>query len=105
MSTLTPTLSQNKLSATYGLDVLLTMLAPIFWGTTYIVTTQFLPPDKPLFAALMRVLPAGLLLLLFTRRLPQSGQWDTSYLTNHINISSIEAYTIRTMPSTVVRIK
>ncbi|HQU87532.1 MAG TPA: hypothetical protein PLC58_03010, partial [Denitromonas sp.] len=43
-------------------DALLTALAPIIWGTTYIVTTELLPPDRPLTAALLRVLPAGLLL-------------------------------------------
>ncbi|MDO5609310.1 MAG: EamA family transporter [Pseudomonadota bacterium] len=56
-------------------DVLLTALAPIIWGTTYIVTTEFLPPGKPLTAALLRLLPAGLLLLIWTRRWPASGQW------------------------------
>lgn len=27
--------------------ILLTALAPISWGTTYAVTTEFLPPDRP----------------------------------------------------------
>ncbi|MEO9322627.1 EamA family transporter [Nocardioides sp. C4-1] len=49
-------------------------VAPLAWGTTYLVTEQLLPPDRPLFAALMRALPAGLLLLLVVRRLPQ-GEW------------------------------
>ncbi|RMI33641.1 EamA family transporter [Nocardia stercoris] len=44
------------------------------WGSTYAVTTEFLPPDRPLFTALMRALPVGLLLLAITRKLPQ-GQW------------------------------
>ena len=44
------------------------------WGTTYIVTTELLPPDHPLFAALLRALPAGILALLISRRLPR-GQW------------------------------
>ncbi|MCP3822723.1 EamA family transporter [Streptomyces sp. A3M-1-3] len=38
-------------------------LAPMIWGTTYIATTEWLPPDRPLFAALMRALPVGILLL------------------------------------------
>lgn len=54
--------------------VAIAAVAPLAWGTTYLVTEQFLPPDRPLFAALMRALPAGLLLLLVVRRLPQ-GQW------------------------------
>ena len=45
-------------------DLLLTALAPLIWGSTYLVTTLFLPPDRPFTAALLRVLPAGVLLLL-----------------------------------------
>lgn len=56
-------------------DVLLTALAPIIWGTTYIVTTEFLPPGKPLTAALLRLLPAGLMLLIWTRCWPARDQW------------------------------
>lgn len=55
-------------------DLFLTALAPTIWGSTYIVTTEFLPDGFPLTAALFRALPAGLLLLLFARKLP-SGQW------------------------------
>ncbi|MEE1941803.1 EamA family transporter [Streptomyces sp. TRM 70361] len=54
--------------------LLLTALAPAIWGTTYLVTTELLPPDRPLLAAVLRALPAGLLLLALTRRLP-TGQW------------------------------
>ncbi|MEC3914047.1 EamA family transporter [Nocardia sp. CDC160] len=52
----------------------LTGLAPLVWGSTYAVTTTFLPPERPMFTAVMRVLPAGLLLLAMTRKLPH-GQW------------------------------
>ena len=48
-------------------DVALTALAPAIWGSTYLVTSEWLPPDRPFTAALLRVLPAGLLLLLITR--------------------------------------
>lgn len=81
----------HKLSASHGFNVLLTMLAPIFWGTTYIVTTQFLPPDKPLFAALMRVLPAGLILVMVTRKLPQYGQWWRIMILSFLNICCFQA--------------
>lgn len=50
-------------------DIVLTALAPLIWGSTYIVTSELLPPDRPFTAALIRVLPAGLLLLLVMRRL------------------------------------
>ena len=43
--------------------ILSTALAPLIWGSTYLVTTEFLPPNRPFTAALIRVLPAGLLLL------------------------------------------
>jgi probable blue pigment (indigoidine) exporter len=55
-------------------DLALTGLTPLVWGSTYAVTTEFLPPDRPLFTALMRALPAGLALLAVTRRLPR-GVW------------------------------
>ncbi|MFC9994594.1 EamA family transporter [Nocardia sp. NPDC127526] len=51
-----------------------TGLAPLVWGSTYAVTTEFLPDDRPMFTALMRALPAGLLLLAITRKLPH-GEW------------------------------
>ncbi|MEX0757390.1 MAG: DMT family transporter [Acidimicrobiia bacterium] len=40
-----------------------TLLAPISWGTTYVTITEFLPDDRPLTVAALRVLPAGLLLV------------------------------------------
>jgi probable blue pigment (indigoidine) exporter len=55
-------------------DLLLTALAPVVWGSTYIVTTELLPPGHPVFVSAARVLPAGLLLLLLVRQLPR-GAW------------------------------
>lgn len=52
----------------------LTALAPLVWGSTYAVTTEFLPPERPMFTAFVRALPAGLLLLAITRKLPH-GRW------------------------------
>lgn len=43
--------------------VFITALAPMIWGSTYFVTTEFLPPDQPFMAAAIRCLPAGLVLL------------------------------------------
>ncbi|QKV54410.1 EamA family transporter [Comamonas antarctica] len=57
-------------SLRHGRDVLLTALAPAIWGSTYIVASELLPPDRPFTAALIRVLPAGLLLLLFSWQAP-----------------------------------
>jgi len=55
-------------------DLLLAGLAPVIWGTTYLVTTQWLPQGYPLTTSLIRALPAGLLLLAFVRELPR-GIW------------------------------
>ncbi|MBB4955005.1 putative blue pigment (indigoidine) exporter [Agrobacterium vitis] len=52
----------------------ITALAPAIWGSTYIVTTSLLPQGYPLHAALLRALPAGLLLLLLVRQVPK-GWW------------------------------
>jgi len=51
-------------------DLALTALAPATWGSSYVVTTQLLPEHSPLTVALLRALPAGLLLLVFVRQLP-----------------------------------
>lgn len=56
------------------LDVLLTAAAPAVWGSTYLVTTEYLPDGYPLTVAMLRALPAGLLLLLLVRQCP-SGPW------------------------------
>ncbi|WP_107653601.1 EamA family transporter [Nocardia suismassiliense] len=58
----------------YAGTLAVTALTPIVWGSTYAITTEFLPPDRPLFTALMRALPAGLALLAITRVLPR-GNW------------------------------
>ncbi|OBY28662.1 EamA family transporter [Leisingera sp. JC1] len=50
--------------------LLLTALAPAIWGSSYFVTTTFLPGHSPLVVALLRALPAGLLLLVMVRQLP-----------------------------------
>lgn len=51
-----------------------TALAPAIWGSTYLVTTEWLPPDRPLLATTVRALPSGLILLLISRVLPK-GEW------------------------------
>lgn len=54
-------------------DFLLAASAPAVWGSTYIVTSEWLPEGYPLTAATLRALPAGLLLLAVTRRIPPVG--------------------------------
>ncbi|ACT13293.1 MULTISPECIES: EamA family transporter [Pectobacterium] len=78
-------------SSHYWRDVLLTALAPAIWGSTYIVTSELLPPDRPFTAALIRVLPAGLLLLLFTRRFPARQDWWRVVVLSALNIGVFQA--------------
>ncbi|MBD8170337.1 EamA family transporter [Erwinia persicina] len=75
----------------YLRDIMLTALAPAIWGSTYIVTSQLLPPDRPFTAALIRVLPAGLLLLLFTRRMPLRKDLWRLLVLSALNIGVFQA--------------
>ncbi|MFE9054315.1 EamA family transporter [Streptomyces mutabilis] len=68
--------------------IALTALAPVSWGTTYAVTTEFLPPDRPLFTGLMRALPAGLLLLALARVLPRGAWWWKAAVLGALNIGA-----------------
>jgi len=72
-------------------DVLLTAFAPLVWGSTYFVTTQALPPDRPLTAALLRCLPAGLLLLVFFRDWPGWRWLGRCALLSVLNIGLFQA--------------
>ncbi|WP_061960775.1 EamA family transporter [Demequina flava] len=67
---------------------LLTAIAPATWGTTYIVTTQFLPEGHPLFAALMRTLPAGLIAIAIARTLPRGDWWWKSLVLGTLNMAA-----------------
>ena len=55
----------------------LAALTPIIFGTTYLLTTEFLPPDRPLLAGLMRSLPTGLVLIIGSR-IPHVAGWLAS---------------------------
>ncbi|MCW4352200.1 EamA family transporter [Hoyosella sp. YIM 151337] len=69
-------------------DIALTLIAPITWGTTYVVTTELLPPDRPLLASLLRALPAGLLLLAITRQLPRGDWWWKAAVLGTLNFGA-----------------
>ncbi|SIQ09032.1 probable blue pigment (indigoidine) exporter [Micromonospora avicenniae] len=69
-------------------DVLLTAAAPTAWGTTYLVTSELLPPGHPIWSGALRALPAGLLLLALTRRLPHGRWWWRSAALGALNIGA-----------------
>jgi probable blue pigment (indigoidine) exporter len=65
-----------------------TAIVPAVWGTTYLVTTHLLPEGHPLFAAMMRSLPAGLIALLLARRLPRGSWWGKSLVLGTLNMAA-----------------
>ena len=56
-----------------------TVLAPISWGTSFVTITELLPDDRPLLLGAVRVVPAGLVLLvvgaLVSRWRPRGREW------------------------------
>lgn len=79
-----------KLTSRFS-DILVTAIAPISWGTTYIVTTEFLPANHPLLVASMRALPVGLLLTVGLRKLPQGIWWLRMLILGGLNIGIFQA--------------
>ncbi|MFE5484803.1 EamA family transporter [Streptomyces sp. NPDC056527] len=70
-------------------DTALTASAPMVWGTTFVVTTELLPPGHPLFAGLLRALPAGLIALAITRTLPRGAWWPRAVALGVLNIGAL----------------
>ncbi len=78
------------LSRNLILDLLLTALAPLSGDDLH----RHLPvssPDRPFIAALLRVLPAGIALLIWSRRFPQRGEWAKLIVTGILNIGAFQA--------------
>lgn len=69
------------------LNILLTALAPAVWGSTYLVTTELLPDGYPMTAAMLRALPAGVILLMLTRTLPRGIWLVRSFVLGALNFS------------------
>jgi probable blue pigment (indigoidine) exporter len=66
--------------------IALTAVPAAVWGSTYAVTQEWLPPDRPLFSATVRALPVGLLMLLWVRRRPRRDWWWRSAVLGSLNI-------------------
>ncbi|HLT10111.1 MAG TPA: DMT family transporter, partial [Micromonosporaceae bacterium] len=77
-------------AATWG-RAAVTAFAPATWGTTYLVTTELLPPGRPLFSAAVRALPAGLAVLAITRTLPRGAWWWRAACLGVLNIGGFFA--------------
>jgi probable blue pigment (indigoidine) exporter len=71
--------------------ILTTALAPAAWGTTYLTTTELLPPGRPLLAGTLRALPAGLVLAAATKRRPVGSWWAKALVLGMLNIGGFFA--------------
>ncbi len=70
-----------------NVDLLLTAIAPAIWGSTYLVTTELLPQGYPWTVAMLRALPAGLLLLVIVRQLPKGIWWSRVLILGALNFT------------------
>lgn len=68
-----------------GLVALVTLVAPLAWGTTYVVTATLLPADRPFFSAAVRALPVGLAIVA-VRGLPHGVWWWRSLVLGTCNM-------------------
>lgn len=68
--------------------LLVAAIAPIAWGSTYFVTRQVLPPDLPLWGAVLRALPAGVILLAIARQRPRGSWWYKSVVLGVLNVGA-----------------
>lgn len=66
--------------------ILVTAIAPIAWGSGYVVTHSLLPAESPLWGGVLRALPAGLIVLLLARRLPRGSWWWRSLVLGTLNV-------------------
>lgn len=70
---------------------LVTAVAPIAWGTTYFVTQRYLPADHPLYGAVFRALPAGIVLLALSGRRPHGALWWKALVLGTLNMGAFFA--------------
>ena len=68
--------------------LLVAVIGPVAWGSTYFVTRQVLPVDYPLWGAVIRALPAGLILLAIARQRPHGSWWWKSVVLGALNVGA-----------------
>ena len=66
--------------------IAVTAIAPVAWGSTYVVTRNLLPADSPLWGGVLRALPAGIIVLLIARTLPRGEWWWRSLVLGTLNV-------------------
>ncbi|WP_429134755.1 DMT family transporter [Aeromonas veronii] len=72
------------------MPMLIALLAPLLWGSTYAVVSLYLTDYSPYWVAVWRALPAGLLLLLLYPRMPPLP-WGKQFLLAFCNIAAFFA--------------
>lgn len=72
-------------------NLLTAAIAPLVWGSTYLVTTELLPPGRPLLAATLRALPVGLVLTIAARQRPHGVWWWRMTVLGTLNIGAFFA--------------
>ncbi|RRA90969.1 DMT family transporter [Aeromonas veronii] len=72
------------------MPMLISLLAPLLWGSTYAVVSLYLTDYSPYWVAVWRALPAGLLLLLLHPRMPPLP-WGKQFLLAFCNIAAFFA--------------
>ncbi|MBL0473200.1 DMT family transporter [Aeromonas veronii] len=72
------------------MPMLIALLAPLLWGSTYAVVSLYLTDYSPYWVAVWRALPAGLLLLLLHPRMPPLP-WGKQFLLAFCNITAFFA--------------
>lgn len=72
------------------MPLLIALLAPLLWGSTYAVVSLYLTDYSPYWVAVWRALPAGILLLLLHPRRPPLT-WSRQFLLAFCNITAFFA--------------
>lgn len=67
---------------------LVAAVAPVAWGSNYLVTQSLLPADSPLWGSALRALPAAILLLLLARRVPRGSWWWRALVLGVLNVGA-----------------